>query len=128
MACIYKRGGIWWVKYYPRGSGKAVFRSLETGNVRVAESKLKVLEYQLEAGDLRTCTETPLTTFLEEYLEHVRLSHPRTTFRNTLSTLRCTFGECCPPLVLPPHGRRRTPSVPPLRAEHLEDITPHMVR
>ena len=127
MASIYQRGRIWWIKYYPPGTSGPVRKSLGTENRRVAESHLKRLEYELDAGRLQRATDTPLKAFLEEYLEHMRSSHPRTTYRNTLSTLRCTFGECCPALELKPRGRRKKPSVPPIEAEKLEEITPPMV-
>ncbi|MFW6456691.1 MAG: tyrosine-type recombinase/integrase, partial [Planctomycetota bacterium] len=118
---------MWWIQYYLPHKSDPVRESLGTKNRRVAESHLKKIEYQLDTGQLQATTNTPLDAFLEEYLEHMESEHPRTTYRNTLSTLRCTFGERCPALELKPRGRRKTPSVPPLEVDRLEDITPPLI-
>jgi len=127
MASIYRRGNVWWIKYYLPHRTKPVRRSLETGNKRVAESKLKALEYRLETGQLHTSTDTALGAFLEEYLEHFRITHPDTTYRNLISTLRCIFGQCCPTLQLPENCSGNPPEVAPIQADKLEEITPHQV-
>lgn len=43
--CIYKRGNIWWIKYYQRG--KAIYESTKSVDRRVAEKLL--LQREIEA-------------------------------------------------------------------------------
>lgn len=51
MASIYKRGNVWWVKYYRPGSRKPIRASLDTSNDREAVKKLKILEGELAKGN-----------------------------------------------------------------------------
>lgn len=51
MASLYKRGPVFWVKYYRPGSRKPIRVSLETTNEKRALKKVKILEGQLAEGN-----------------------------------------------------------------------------
>lgn len=56
MASLYKRGPVYWVKYYRPGRAKPIRASLETTDEKKALKNLKILEGQLAQGhapDLR---------------------------------------------------------------------------
>ncbi len=65
MACLYKRGNIFWISY--RINGKLVQRSLETDCRRTAKEKALPIEYKFLRGQPQQTSRILLQDFLEEY-------------------------------------------------------------
>jgi integrase len=93
MASVYQRGKIWWIKYST--NGVRVQESLNTSNQRVAQSKLRQVEYLLETRGLVQPSETPLAEFLEDFCSHIRSIRTYNSYRKDLSYLRIFFGPIC---------------------------------
>ena len=53
MACLYKRGGVYWIAY--RVGGRVIQESLRTKNERLARNKRRKIEYELAVGLKGTC-------------------------------------------------------------------------
>lgn len=51
MASIYKRGNVYWAKYYRPGSRKPIRVPLDTGKESEAKRKLKIIEGELAKGN-----------------------------------------------------------------------------
>ena len=79
MACIYKRGGRYYLDY--RANGKRVRKSVGT-NKRLAELALKEVEVQLHKGILPAALpKKELATVIDEFLEFYKAAVKPNTFR-----------------------------------------------
>jgi len=99
MASVFKRGQVWWIKYYV--NGHPVQHSLETTEERVALAKKSKVEYERATRGLALPSKTPIAEFLEEFcrfLETIRSTHK--SYKNDMSRLRVFFGPICPSLEL----------------------------
>ncbi len=64
MASLYKRGNVYWTKYYRPGSRKPIRTSLETCDERQATKRLKILEGELAQGN-----------YLDLRVERIKFGH-----------------------------------------------------
>src|SRR5690348_16743147 len=64
MASLYKRGNVFWCKYYRAGSRKPIRASLETCDERQAKKRLKILEGELAQGN-----------YLDLRVERIKFGH-----------------------------------------------------
>lgn len=93
MACLYRRGRIFWISYYI--GDKQIKKSLNTTNERLARSKLKKVEYDLALGDLHVASKLPLPSILEAFCRELMASRTGKSYKNDLSRLRVFFGPIC---------------------------------
>lgn len=104
MASLYKRGPVFWVKYYRPGSRKPIRVSLDTTSETKAEKKLKILKGELAKGnslDLRADRIRfghLLDLVLADYRNNDRksLEHTKSRIEGTDGTkghLRPAFGD-----------------------------------
>jgi len=131
MACLYKRGRIYWISYYI--DDKQFKKSLNTTNERVARSKLKKIEYDLALGDLHVASKLPLQSILEAFCRELLATRTYKSYKNDLSRLRVFFGPICDALKPGVPGIMRSQGNTDygidkyagkhVRAELLEDIT-----
>ena len=73
MACLYKRGGVYWIAY--RVGGRLIQESPRTKNERLSWGKKRKIEYEPAVGDLQIARKLPLPAILEAfccYLETIR--------------------------------------------------------
>jgi hypothetical protein len=96
VASIFRRGGVWWIKYYLRGI--PVQESLHTPSERVALDHKRQTEYKLSTHTLVLPTETPVAEFLEDYCHYLEGIRTRKSYKNDVSYLRLFFGPVCPAL------------------------------
>ena len=68
--------------------GKRYRYSLDTGSKRVAQDKLKQIEYELTIGRHNAPRKTPFPAFLGEFLAHLKSSTSFRHYRNRRSQLR----------------------------------------
>lgn len=135
MASLYKRGKHYWVSYYL--DGQHVQKSLKTTNQRVAESKVKRLEYELALGDLHVASKTPLAVILEAYGRHLKATRTFKSYKNDFSRLRVFFGPICQCLTIQPpgdpNGKGHARPAPDkyagrhVKARLLEDVSPELI-
>jgi integrase len=131
MACLYKRGRIYWISYYI--DDKQFKKSLNTTNERVARNKLKKIEYDLALGDLHVASKLPLPSILEAFCSELMATRTYKSYKNDLSRLRVFFGPICDALKPGVPGIMRSQGNTDynvdkyagkhVRAEFLEDIT-----
>ena len=93
MACLYKRGRIFWISYYV--DDKQFKKSLNTTIERVAKSKLKRIEYDLALGDLHVASKLPLTSVLDAFCRELVATRTYKSYKNDFSRLRVFFGPIC---------------------------------
>lgn len=93
MACLYKRGGHYWISYYV--NGKQVQRSLNTDNERVARAKKQQAEYELSIGDLHVPSKLPVPTILEAFCRHLKTTLTFKSYQKDFSRLRVFFSPVC---------------------------------
>lgn len=96
MASIFRRGKVWWVKYYH--NGQKFSKSLKTKNERVAKARKKELEALQITGQLKTESKTPLKEAVEAFCKHLLATRTKKSAKNELSYLRTIFGQICPSL------------------------------
>lgn len=98
MASLYKRGDVFWVKYYRPGSRKPIRASLDTRDEKTAGKKLKILEGELAKGNQadmrleRIRFGHLLDLVLADYVNNERKSLRQTECRIDLR-LRPEFGD-----------------------------------
>ena len=105
MACLKKRGKIYYAQYYLGSRQKRV--SLGTNSLQIAKEKLRKLEsafYQGEDNPLPT--KTPLTDILTRYVEHIRNIKTEKSAQTDIYYLRQMFGSICPALAV--NSRRQS--------------------
>ncbi|MCP4713075.1 MAG: hypothetical protein GY869_30975 [Planctomycetes bacterium] len=93
MACLYKRGKTFWISYYI--DNKQIKKSLNTNIERVAQSKLKKIEYDLALGDLHVASKLPLPSILEVFCRELMATRTYKSCKNDFSRLRIFFGPIC---------------------------------
>ena len=93
MACLYKRGKVFWASYYI--DSQQFKKSLNTTNERVAKSKLKKIEYDLALGDLHVASKLPLPAILEAFGRELMATRTYKSCKNDISRLRIFFGPIC---------------------------------
>ena len=71
MASMYKRNGVWYVKYFE--NGKRVRRSLKTRSIARARAKVVEIEASLEAGrPVDHKRDSAVGEFTKAFLEHIQ--------------------------------------------------------
>lgn len=99
MACIYRRGQVWWTKFKHRG---ALYRkSLRTSNRHLARDRARQLESSIKDGCFTlatSCTPTPLIQVLEAFCEFLRTTKTAKSAQTDIYYLRQLFGPVCPAL------------------------------
>jgi len=135
MASLYKRGNKFWVSYYVDDT--QVKKSLNTVNERVAQNKVKQIEYELSLGELGLASKLPLPTILEAFCKELKATRTTKSYKNDFSRLRIFFGPICPSLEVGVGGKN--PQSGPrkkgydkyagkhIKAELLEEITPQQI-
>ena len=98
MASIYRKGNVWWIKFYL--DGQSTQQSLQTSNKRVALYKKRQLEYQLATQGMVLPSRTPLQGFLEEFCNYLAGIRTPKSYKNDVSCLRTFFGPICSSLPL----------------------------
>jgi len=93
VASVFRRGRIWWVKYY--AGGKAVQQSLHTDNRKLARDKKKEIEYRLATQQLGLPSKTDTRELLAEYYAHMRAHRTHKSAETDIGRLRYVF-EACP--------------------------------
>jgi integrase len=97
MAAIYRRGRVWWVKYYL--NGQRIQQSLNTPLERIARQKQREMEFRLSIGNVSLPSQTPLPPFLEGFCSYLKDIRTRKGYKNDVSRLRSFFGPVCSSLV-----------------------------
>lgn len=85
MASLYKRGDIFWIKYYK--NGVEVRRSLKCKDKKVAQVKQKQIELDLEQGSAGMQSSVRLAPYLKEYLEYSQKKKSTTTYQEDVRQL-----------------------------------------
>ena len=101
MASLYKRGRIWWTKFYHRG--QTTRKSLRTANRQLARERARLLETSIKDGMFvlrAACTRTPLSTALDDYCRHLRTSKTSKSSQTDIYYLRQLFGPAAPGLLV----------------------------
>ena len=135
MATLYKRKNRFWVSYWIQG--KQFQKSLGTDNERVAQQKLKQIEYELSLGQMQGITRLPVPQFLEGFCQHEKAVKARKTYKNDVSRLRVIFGPVCEALRILPPGSPEAPrqgrpapdryAGKHIQAKLLEDVTSEVI-
>ncbi len=140
MASIYKRGRLYWIKYYD--NGRQVEYSLKTDSLQIAkEHQRRVESAQLRGDDVPRVTRTPTAEIVQRYAEHIRTVKTAKSAQTDIYYLRDTFGPICPALEITSRqvtakakkkpaqksvkqqGGGRQPNRPVLEARHFKQIT-----
>ena len=135
MACLYRRGGKYWIAY--RVDGRLIQESLRTTNERLARDKKRKIEYELVVGDLQIASKLPLPTTLAAFCSYLETIRTRKSYKNDVSRLRVFFGPICQALTpgVPgaATGKQRQRPLPDkyanahVKAKLLEDITAELI-
>ena len=99
MPALYKRGQIWWVKFYHRG--QVIRRSTKTSNRQLARERGRLLESSIKDGNFTvaaSCTQTRLSDALGEFCMHLRSTRTAKAAQTEVYRLRQLFGPACPAL------------------------------
>jgi len=105
MASIYRRGKVWWIKYYV--GGKPVARSLRTKDAQKAEKIRKQYDAAETVNLLPDPSKTPLGPLLQDLCEYWRKTRKGKGAANDIGRLRQFFGPVCPALAYPPRTQER---------------------
>ena len=121
MASTYKRGQIWWIKYYV--GGKAVQHSLRIKNGREAKKICDQYSAAEKVGLLNKRSSTPIGPFLQDLCEYWRRSRKAKGAANDISRLRQFFGPVCQALQYPPRTQKRFTDSPPTGPKRRDNKT-----
>jgi integrase len=136
MAHLFKRGRIFYLKYYVAGKQKEI--SLRTDVHQIAKEKQRRFESGQAAGnDNPLPTRTLIGDLLNAYVQHIRVVKTPKSAQNDIYYLREAFGEVCPALKItsrtPSAAARKRPSktskadrrrkMPVIEANAFEEIT-----
>lgn len=105
MAHLFKRGRIYYLKYYLGGKQKEL--SLRTSSLQIAKEKKRRFESaQATGADNPLPTRTPISQVLQAYVDHIRTVKTPKSAQTEVYYLREMFGPVCPGLTI----TSRTPS------------------
>ena len=136
MAHLFKRGRIYYLKYYV-GKKQKQF-SLRTGVSQIAKEKKRQFESAQACGlDNPLPTRTPLDHILGAYVDHIRAVKTAKSAQTEIYYLRESFGSACSHLEITSRApstktRKRKPKIsridsrrklPVIEANSLEEIT-----
>lgn len=128
MACLRKRGSVYYAQYYVGQTQRRV--SLETSSLQIAKEKLRRLESSLAQGDaLALPTRTPVAEIVAAYVRQIRLTKRPKSAQTDIYYLREAFGPICEELRVTSRRvtgtRRAAPKRTPTgtRREHLIAVT-----
>ncbi len=135
MAHLFKRGNIYWIKYYVSGTQHA--RSLGTSSLQIAKELKRTFESAHAHGDAHPLpTRTPIAEVLQRYVDHIRAFKTPKAAQTDIYYLREAFGDDCDALKITsrnpsPRARKRprrdcldrTCKPKPIRAACFEAIT-----
>jgi integrase len=97
MASLYKRGKVYWLKYYVGGKRKET--SLRTDSYQIAREKQRRFESNQARGiDNPLPTRTPIAQVVQKYVEHIRTTKTAKSAQTDVYYLREAFGAVCPAL------------------------------
>ncbi len=97
MASLYKRKGIYYIKYYVGPT--IVRRSLKTDCYPIARELQRKFESSMAQGqDNPLPTRTPLPEILSKYVRYIRATKTPKSAQTDIYYLRSMFGEICPEL------------------------------
>jgi integrase len=114
MAYLYRRGRMFYLKYYVAGRQKEV--SLRTHVLQIAKERQRQFESAQAAAPGTDAnplpSRTPVAQVLEAYVAHIRTVKTAKSAQTEVYYLREVFGTCCPALTctsrkLSPLARRR---------------------
>ena len=121
MASVYRRGKVWWLKYYV--GGKGVQRSLGTKDAREAEKTRRQYEAAEAIELLPQPSTTPIAEFLQDLCEYWRKTRRGKGATSDISRLRMFFGTVCPGLEYPVRSQRKRKANPPSGPRHQDPKT-----
>jgi len=94
MAYLFKRGSVYYVKFYVAGKQKE--KSLGTGVFQIAKEKQRLFESARAKGeDLPTPTRTPITDIVSAYVTQIRTAKTAKSAQTDIYYLRDVFGPVC---------------------------------
>ncbi len=113
MACLKKRGDVFYVQYYLSGKQRRV--TLDTDNYQIAKEKLRQFESAQHRGEANPLpSKTPVAQVVAAYVQHIRTIKTAKSAQTDIYYLRDAFGPICPELQvtsrrLSPAARKRPP-------------------
>ncbi len=94
MAYLFKRGSVYYVKFYVAGKQKE--KSLGTGVFQIAKEKQRLFESARAKGeDLPTPTRTPIADIVSAYITQIRTAKTAKSAQTDIYYLRDVFGPVC---------------------------------
>ncbi|MCC6694856.1 MAG: site-specific integrase [Candidatus Hydrogenedentes bacterium] len=121
MASLWKRGKMYYARYYVAGQQRAV--CLHTTSHQTAKEKLNRFEVRLsERGEDALPTKTPVVKVLEAYIAHIQVAKTKAGVRSDLYYLRDIFGPVCKELEVKQKDARARAHRAYLPAKYLEQI------
>ena len=94
MAYLFKRGSVYYVKFYVAGKQKE--KSLGTGVFQIAKEKQRLFESARAKGeDLPTPTRTPIADIVSAYVTQIRTAKTAKSAQTDIYYLRDVFGPVC---------------------------------
>jgi integrase len=94
MAYLFKRGSIYYVKFYVAGKQKE--KSLGTGVYQIAKEKQRLFESARARGEsLPMPTRTPIADIVTAYVAHIRATKTAKSAQTDIYYLRDVFGPIC---------------------------------
>jgi len=99
MASLYRRDGVWYMKYNVPGRIKPIRKSLDTKDKRLARAKMEEKMSAINSGDSSPFpTRTPISDVLESFIKYSYSRRDTDSVGKDLSNLRSMFGIACPSL------------------------------
>ena len=97
MACLKKRGDVYYAQYYLGGKQKRV--CLDTTSSKLAKEKIRQIESAMVRGnDLPLPTKTPVAQVVTAYVDYLHSVKTERNVRRDVYYLREAFGPICPAL------------------------------
>jgi hypothetical protein len=94
MAYLFKRGNVYYVKFYVAGKQKE--KSLGTGAYQIAKDKQRQFESARARGEsLPMPTRTPIADIVNAYVAHIRTVKTAKSAQTDIYYLRDMFGPVC---------------------------------
>ncbi|OGU16699.1 MAG: hypothetical protein A2076_06660 [Geobacteraceae bacterium GWC2_53_11] len=129
MACLKRRGKVYYAQYYIDGQQKRI--NLNTSSLPAAKDRLRQIESSLyREEEILLPTRTPIAVIVEKYIEYTKGRKSPGSIDRECYYLRQTFGEITPSLQLKNpkisvNGIKRKASkpTPPIQASYFENIS-----
>ena len=112
MAYLFKRGSVYYVKFYVAGKQKE--KSLGTGIFQIAKEKQRLFESARAKGEnLPMPTRTPIADIVTAYVAQIRTAKTAKSAQTDIYYLRDVFGPVCDaPENHQPEGVGKEPQAP----------------